>query len=285
MVAMFVSGCGHRPPETPQSVGFIDYAKLYMNHPLAAEARELEAKIGMIGAKASGFSVASLPPGINTAQATGQMLEVFFRQEIAAKMQETASDFDNKKRQAEQALRDYVETDLSKRIDVDSAKAMELTTEMTALQLDATKKASLKQQIDTLFAEDDAQKNMLFNAKKQAARMDLNDYSRKLSGEMNIFAAGLRSSVRNGYAGLLAVNTPPFDEKPLLAMKELPMQQIEKMRKRMEEIKRLVDSDIRKKVAIVAKQHELGAVISVPLVNVKLIDVTDDVMEKLIHGE
>ena len=285
-IAVAASGCGRRPAPPPEVIGFVDYARLYSNHPLAAEARELQYKINFVENKAKGFSVAVLPTGVNSELAQKQLMQVFFQQEIMAKTQEAQNLVDNLKKQEEDKLKHYAEEELNRQADADSMKAMDLNTKLDVLELDPTQKSDLRKRIDELFSADDEQKALIFAAKKQAALADVKEYAFKIRNDLNIFAAGLFANIQREHSALIAEGSEKFDynEADIARMKALTGTQIAEMRKRYAEIVKKVTADISQSIAAVAKAKNLKVVIGVPKVNLSLIDITGNVLEKLIHG-
>ncbi|MEI6285657.1 MAG: hypothetical protein WCP79_04050 [Bacillota bacterium] len=285
-IAVAASGCGRRPAPPPEVIGYVDYAKLYSNHPLAAEARELEFKINFVENKAKGFSVAIIPPGVNADSARNQMMQVFFQQEIMAKTQEAQNLVDNLKKLEETKLKLYAEEELNRQADADNMQAMDLNTKLDALSLEGTRAADLKKRIAELFREDDEQKALIFAAKKQAASAEVNEYTAKIRGDLNVFAADLFSNIKREHAEGIATETPEyvFSTADIARMKALTGTQLAEMRKRIAEIRKKVIEDIALSIATVAKAQNLKVVIGAPKVNLSFIDITNSVKEKLVHG-
>jgi len=285
-IAVAASGCGRKPPVPPEEIGFVDYARLYSNHPLAAEARELQYKLNFVENKAKGFSVAVLPVGVNGDLAQKQLLQVFFQQEMMAKTQEAQNLVDNLKKQEQDKLKRYADEELNRQADADSLKAMDLNTKLDVLELDPAQKSDLKKRIDDLFKQDDEQKALIFAAKKQAAIAEVKEYAFKIRNDLNIFAAGLFTTIQQDHGNLITDGTSKFvyDEADIARMKALTGTQIAEMRKRYEEITKKVIADISQSIAVVAKAKNLKVVIGIPKVNIRFIDVTNSVLEKLIHG-
>lgn len=285
-VALSASGCGRKPPQQPEEVGFVDYAKLYSSHPLAAEARELEFKQNFVENKARNFSVAAIPFGINGKIAEAQMLEIFFRQEMLAKTQEAQYLVDVRKKQEEQLLRNYVENELNKQASADCGKAMGLNTELNVLELDDAKKTQIKAEIDTLFRDDDDQKSLVFAAKKKVAVAAVNEYVAKIRQDVNSFASDLHTNVQNDFSYASAGDMKAFavSDDPVKQMKNMSVAQMDEMHKRYVEIQKKITADIAQAIAVVAKAKNLKVVIGTPRVNVRFTDVTSEVVERLVHG-
>ncbi|MFA6074642.1 MAG: hypothetical protein WCV63_03440 [Negativicutes bacterium] len=285
-IALAASGCGRKPAPPPAEIGFVDYAKLYSNHPLAPEARELEMKINFTENMAKGFSVAVLPAGVNGDNAKKQLTQIFFQQEIMTKTQEAQNLVETMKEQEKARLKRYVEEELNRQMDADSAMAMDLNTKLDVLELDKAKESDLRKRIGDLFREDDEQKALIFAAKKQAAIAGVKEYTEKIRDDLNVFAAGLFANIQQEHASLAEIDVPRYvySENDIARMKALTSTQLVEMSKRYEEIRKKVIADINQSVALVAKTKNLKVVVGMPKVNINFIDITDSVMEKLIHG-
>ena len=161
-----------------------------------------------------------------------------------------------------------------------------MNTKLDALELEGPKAIDLKNRIAELFREDDEQKALIFAAKKQAAVVEVNDYMAKIRGELNVFAADLFSSIKREHADVIAPKTPEyvFSTADIAQMKALTGTQLVEMRKRVAEIRKKVIEDISRSIAAVAKAKNLKVVIGAPKVNLDFIDITNNVMEKLVHG-